>query len=237
MSFGGAFAGRWVGGMANKPAPLPPFWDPHSEGLPVVAAYRAIGADSLEASKVNLANPGTYDLTAPVGFTSPLWSKERGWYRAAGTDLWEIGVLAHSSWSFVLRVHNSPTGLYQFACGTDKTTNTSDAMAVIPNYVPGSYGTAFFNTKRAITVPEGTASGTVGIANQRCYRNGLHVATIEVNFTPTNYTRPFFLFSVNRGAVSQVNSYWGDILAFSLYSGTLDDTQMLAVSTAMAALK
>lgn len=41
-----------------------------------VAAYRAKGAGSYEASKVNLANPGTYNLTEGV---APIWNATDGW--------------------------------------------------------------------------------------------------------------------------------------------------------------
>jgi hypothetical protein len=41
-----------------------------------VAAYQAIGAASLAASKVNLANPGTYDLS---GSDDPVFDTSYGW--------------------------------------------------------------------------------------------------------------------------------------------------------------
>lgn len=41
-----------------------------------LAAYQAIGAASLAESYVNLANPGTYNLSGGV---APTWAAETGW--------------------------------------------------------------------------------------------------------------------------------------------------------------
>lgn len=45
----------------------------------VIAAYEAEGAASYAASKINLANPGTYDITNEGGGGAPTWDATKGW--------------------------------------------------------------------------------------------------------------------------------------------------------------
>lgn len=62
--------------LVSRPAEASGNWW-EVDGQTCVAAYQAIGAASLEASYVNLANPGTYDCTAPG--TAPGFDSSYGW--------------------------------------------------------------------------------------------------------------------------------------------------------------
>src|SRR4030042_426783 len=48
-----------------------------------IAAYQPKGADSYAASKVNIANPGTYNLSDGAAF--PTWAAATGWTFAAAS--------------------------------------------------------------------------------------------------------------------------------------------------------
>lgn len=60
-----------------------PWWDPLNDGASIVAAYQAISAADYAASKVNLANPGTYDITDT---TPPSWTIGAGWTFDGSTE-------------------------------------------------------------------------------------------------------------------------------------------------------
>ena len=67
-----------------------------------VAAYQAIGAESYAASKVNLANPSTYDLTDGAAY--PSWNAETGWtFSGVGQYLF-AGAYPHSNVPFTVIV-------------------------------------------------------------------------------------------------------------------------------------
>lgn len=75
-----------------------------------VAAYQAKGAASYAASKVNLANPGTYD--AIDGATAPTWNTTDGWIKTTTAPYLLTGIEPddHWNWSFIVRM-DITTGL------------------------------------------------------------------------------------------------------------------------------
>lgn len=58
-------------------------------GKTCVAAYQPIGAASLAASYVNLANPGTYDAAPGV---APTWASATGWTFNGSTQYLTTGI-------------------------------------------------------------------------------------------------------------------------------------------------
>jgi hypothetical protein len=89
--------GKLLGGAALVPWYL-------AGGIPAancVAAYAAIGAGSQALSYVNLANPGTYDLTAPVA--APTWDAGTGWKFNGTTQYLATGITPAAGWSWMVR--------------------------------------------------------------------------------------------------------------------------------------
>ena len=63
---------------AEAEASPPPWYDPLDAGWTIKGAWQGIAAASYAASKVNLPNPGTYDLYEHNTETLN-WSAEAGW--------------------------------------------------------------------------------------------------------------------------------------------------------------
>jgi len=75
-------ASHAAGGGANG------WWNNDGAISGITAAYTAIGAANVAASQVNLANPGTYDLTEFTGGQTPTFSATDGWSGWTTTKLW-----------------------------------------------------------------------------------------------------------------------------------------------------
>ena len=65
-----------------------------------VAAYQPKGAASYAASKVNLANPGTYDATDG---TAPTWDNVNGWKQTIAYQYLKTGIMATNGYSLIVR--------------------------------------------------------------------------------------------------------------------------------------
>jgi hypothetical protein len=81
------------------------WWDLNGTLTSCVAAYQAKGAASQAASYVNLANAGTYDLSAGG---SPTWDSG-GWKFGAGNYL-NTGIIPSDiTWSYIAKFSNKAT--------------------------------------------------------------------------------------------------------------------------------
>ena len=103
--------------MFAASAATPDWWDPNTEGLSVVAAWKAKGAASYAASKTNLANPETYDL---VDEAAPAWAADTGWTFNGSTQKLYANVYVDSDWSVLFQfsgVSGSTAGMSIQATG------------------------------------------------------------------------------------------------------------------------
>lgn len=237
MSFGGAFSGKWVGGQATKPAP---WW--YVAGATCAAAYRAIGATSAAASKVNLANPGTNDLSAVPYGTEPGWSAAFGWYRVGENAAWNTGVVATSEWTFLVRFSSAMPN-YANVLGVENNEGGGNHYPMLM-FTPtwdylGSF-VRFTNSYARYEVEPHVVSGVIGMAGDRAFVDGELVASGHESYTVMDYAPyPIYLFTWNdRNQMLLHNpAFGGNILALTFYTTRLTDAQVKAVSTAMAALE
>jgi hypothetical protein len=72
-----------------------------------IAAYQAKGAADYAASLVNLANPGTYNCTAPAG--NPAFDTSVGLTFGSNKYL-ATGITPGAGWSFIVDFTRSPIG-------------------------------------------------------------------------------------------------------------------------------
>lgn len=238
MSFGGAFAGKWVGGLATK---LAPWW--YVDGVVCAAAYRAVGATSAAASKVNLANPGTCDLAAVPYGVEPYWEKSRGWYRTMESAAWNTGVVATSEWTFLVRF-SSATPNYANVLGVENDEGGGNhyptlRFAPVYDYL-GSYCFLCNSYARYSQIEPHVVSGVIGMAGDRAFVDGELVASGHGSYTVMDYAPyPIYLFTWNdRNQMLLHNpAFGGNILAVAFYTTRLTDVQVKAKSAAMAALK
>lgn len=68
-----------LGRSVKRASTASTWWDLNGTITSCVLAYQAKGAASYAASKVNLANPGTYDLVVGNVGLDPIWDSAAGW--------------------------------------------------------------------------------------------------------------------------------------------------------------
>lgn len=197
------------------------------------AAYQPIGAANYAASLVNLAHPGTNDATEG---TAPAWDAVNGWQfiKAFGTylktglfpvtspignRLWSIGVrFSGVSWAG----GSSPlVGSGYFSYGLNLINDGGGGPASLNWCANGKYESAF------------VANGVMFLAGTRAYLNGLYLG--DVNWAGYDPGLELYIGCGNAWAPDRhCNAYEQAVVVYDTVVPT--DAQVIAVSTAMAAL-
>jgi len=203
------------------------WWRVAGAGSYCVGAYQAKGAASQAAAKVNLANPGTYDLTG----TDPPWSATRGFQipSATGTAYYDTGVMALPGWTIICQFGNL----------------TGSGIPVWGNYRPpagGQYGMELYpstgtqraytyGTRQAAAAPPVTA-GNMGMAGRQGYLNGAaDLLVASTTWSNADTVRVATIYLVGQWWTLGVDWYAG-----AIYNRTLTTAQMAAIAAAMAQL-
>ena len=213
-------------GMGVLEAPVPaPWWE--VAGKTCVAAYQPKGAASYAASKVNLANPGTYNVTSGLG--DPTWGATDGW-QFNGTQWLQTGVTATNSLTWLIRYANHGATTMGGIFGVEDTGNAQIVM------YPNLYGMQF-KSGGALTIlrPDDWAAGVGAASPEYGYWNGTSKGALADPLSgSTAHTIPI---GANYGRVNDLYYTQAvNILAFALYSATLTAEEIATVSAAMAAL-
>lgn len=194
------------------------------------ACYRAIGAASFAASKVNLVSGGTHDLENGAAY--PTWASGTGWsfVRTSSQYLASDFVIATGDSIFV-RIANAATGASYYGCVVGGRNNAdSNGIGINPYY--GSSQVNFTNGNSVANAPH-MVNGNLGIVATNGYKDGVSVVTLAGGHT--NTTIAAYVGCLNdRGTAT--GFYTGDILAVAHYTGALSAGQITAVVAAMAAL-
>lgn len=220
---GGNGTARQVpGGLAVSKRSYTPWW--LLGGIPAancIAAYQPKGAASYAASKVNLAIPGTYDAVEGV---APGWTAADGWIFANKRLETNITPPGAQTWSALCRFSNVSVGVSFLFGELEETTPSS--FSISPNR---STGIVFQNHGR-LDVSGGMASGVLGFSGRDCYCNGVFVG--QTTTLTANGPRSIYI------GTRHGDSYplYGNIQCLAFYNTTLTAAQVLAVSTAIAAL-
>jgi hypothetical protein len=199
-------------------------------GVPLtncVAAYQPRGAASYAASKINLANPGTYDV---VDGSAPSWDAVNGW-KFVSTHYLTTGITPVAGWSYICRT-----------CWTDSP----------PLYIWGQAGNGtnsitymrlsgfnLFYSNGSETNDNSLALGTInvfrvlGIAGQARYVDGIKAGVDCPAWTGGNNA-----LEINIGALGadDVTKYRGNIQTLAIYNTILTEAQMQAIGTEMISL-
>lgn len=195
----------------------------------VIAVYQPIGAASLAASYTNLANPGTYDATAPG--VAPNWTAADGWI-FTGTQHVRQPITFQQGYTFLIRFSNWTAQPILNA----RDTVAAQFLYLLPSlgapsnhyFQLGAAGRQFFTTP-------GITSGVLGIAGNtaKCYRDGSYEGVVS---SPQwqQYPAYFAAQNFNGTAVGTFASTY--IQAWAIYDTELWAAQISAVSAAMAAL-
>lgn len=180
-----------------------------------VAAYQPIGAESLAASYVNLANPGVYDAAPGVAPTLGA-----GGWNASGAEYLTTGITPSSGWSAIALFSNAQAS--SSICGN----------AGVPRFYlwpsNGGITRVYGYGNAANSVAGAQTSGVMAMAASKCYLNGNFDGTAG---TWSGTSGVFYLL-----ASEPAEKFIGTVAAVAIYSSTLDAAQVEAVSAAMAAL-
>jgi len=193
-------------------------------GKTCAAAYQPKGAASYAASKINLANPGTYDATEG---TAPSWDAGNGWkFDHTNSEYLNTGVVPNNDWTMIAQFSDHIAGIGDYRlCGQNSSTNQPHFMG--PNY----WGTKRFVNGLHLDAGAGALSGNIALAGMNGYFNGASVGTITgAGFTGVG--RTIWIGSGNPTA-SFTTVY---IQAWAVYSGTLSAAEIAVLAAAMAAL-
>lgn len=189
------------------------------------AAYQAIGAASLSASYTNLANPGTNDAAPGL---APTWASATGWTFNGTSQYLTTGVtpVNDQTWSLMVR-YTMPGTSTGFLLGAF---SGSAYYALQPNYPDNNL---YYENGSYLGVSPRLASGVVGFAGNKGYRNGsADSGTIP---TATGTLPAVFIGCLNSGG-SPAYYHAASIQAVAIYNTALTSAQVSAISTAAAAL-
>lgn len=209
-----------------------PWYDPLGDGT-CVAAYNALGAANIATSQINIANPGTYDLTA-VNAT-PNWDTDDGWSKNGASSAWSTGITTStSSWSFVVRFADAPFGNgYPF--GVSSGPGHPDQVGAIPNWNVAGWRTNWYNSSW-LNDATATPTGVLGIAGERCFRNGAYVGNVTT-WNAATYGYSIYLLDLNDGGQALPhNPFYGKVQAFCVHNTQISDDRMYHIYTRIAAL-
>jgi len=198
-----------------------------------VAAYQPKGAASYAASKINLANPGTYDATEGV---APSWDVATGWAFNGSTMYLETGIVPSASdWSFIVQFANSVAVSGWDCCmGCSSTDGVTCHCMIYPRYSTTARGYA--NGSLVKTVAAGVmTAGNMGFAAQTAYLNGVAEAGAISGWTLGAVAVDVYFGMLHRNA-TRTDKYKGDIIAAAIYNATLTPAQVAAIAARMAAL-
>jgi len=189
-----------------------------------VAAWQPIGAASLAASYLNLVTPGTYDAApgvAPVLHANG-WTANNSAFLTTG--LVPDGI----DWTVLVRII-SVTNTLHAIMGVYHSATQALMIRRVADDVNYYNGGGVYDGGGAFP------TGVLGVAGKNTYRDGIDTADIAAS--GTNPTGEIFIMAYNNGAGSPVAKLQsGYIAAMAVWDSTLTAPQVLAVSTAMAAL-
>lgn len=202
-------------------------------GKTCVAAYQPIGAASLAASYVNLANPGTYDAAPGV---APTWASATGWTFNGSTQYLTTGITPprDQTWSLLVRYVEpnwSSTG-WESLMGSFSTYGGYSGFLVQGRDAIGLHfwtGTTYNNAFSVLPL-----TGVFGFAGTNSYLDGVPGQTTASGPATGNHLSLWIGGLNSSGALAQ--PVGGSILACAVYSDTLTAGEVATLSAAMAAL-
>jgi hypothetical protein len=211
-----------------------------------LAAYQPKNASSYAASKMNIANPGTNDLSDGAAF--PTWASATGWtFNGALSQLLVINsaIISAAPLSMVCRFYadNATGTLILLSIGdTDVDSffriDLRGAVAGDPIYAmtnQGGVGGHAATTSGFTALTWYTTAAIYSSATSRAvYINGGSKGTDATNVTPANLDNT--TIGVCKANNTLAGYMFGKIAACAFYNIALSDAQVLALHNAMVAI-
>jgi len=195
-----------------------------------IAAYRAKGVESQARSYVNLANPGTHDITATI---APTWDVTSGWIFNGSTQYLITDILFSSFYTVIIRLSNgtlknwaSPFGQYNSGAATGY---LIAQYAGVTRYWYGT--TCSINTSNVVAVVSDSTNHTFAMNNYYFFYDGLQQGT-ESN-SGNLYAYPNYIGCLNLNGSGASNHMASYTQAFAVYDTILTPAQILELSNAM----
>jgi len=186
-------------------------------------AYQPKGAADYAASKVNLANPGTYNATESTSTIA--WTTETGWDNTATGRYMKTGF---SDW---LREYSLIIKFSDIASGTYLLGDNDNCLYIRTGGRVANYGEGANKSSTFIAITDFT-SGVMAISDRTAYKDKVAYGS-ALQESANDLTAEIFLFGGYLGGSYVV---LGKIQAFALYKITLTGTQVGLLGTAMNAL-
>ncbi len=186
-----------------------------------VAVYQPLGAANLEASYINLANPGTNDAVG-VGTSAPSWAVGTGWTFDGSNDYLSTGIVPTTSYSVLMRV----SGITYI----NETLFSSDDLHFAIRPRAGGATVTYYNGGNSQGITMSDTSGVFGLVGFSAYFNGV----LKNSITPASYTNVSEIFIMANSSLSLFQQ--GSIQAMAIYDNTLSTSEVAAVTDAMSNL-
>jgi hypothetical protein len=204
---GGAAASWWLAGGVSA--------------ANCIAAYQAKGVASYAASKVNLANPGTYDATDN---TAPAWDTSTGWTFNGVTNSRYLTIAYASTalHSIIIRLSGISASKSRVIASAGYAN-----LHIYPGYIDGKVYLRGYSSS-GVSVSTVYTQGVFCVVPGGGYIDGVSAGTYSHDASGD-------ITSFEIGRYNQY--YWeGNILALAVYKATLTADQVAAITTVMNAL-
>lgn len=198
-----------------------------------IAVYQPIGAASLEASYVNLVNPGTFDAAPGV---APTHLPATGWGFNGTTQYLLTGIVPtnNQQWAMVIRFSESQ-GVNSYLAGVRMPT-PDQAFAISPRLDAGGANRIYALNGGSVFSSPSLLGGVLAVAADRIYRNGTDEGVSISAPTADPITAQIHIGARNNNGVN-VFYFRGNIQAVAIYPTSTDHAAWVpAVSAAMVAL-
>jgi hypothetical protein len=198
-------------------------------GKTCVAAYQAVGAADYAGSLVNLANPGTLDLTEG---SAPSWDAQLGWSFNGSTQYLDTGYNDPTGCTVIVRFANATLGGGGRAmCGS---IDDHGGILIACYWWASSVVLSASQSESKISSATTSDKGVWALAARDFYQGGVNQDSLSSHYSTSSNT-------IAIGCARQPNGtpnafYAGDILAVAIYSDTLTAGQVADVSDKMAHL-
>lgn len=209
------------------------WWDLNGTITSCVVAYQPKGAASYAASKINLANPGTYN--AADGAAYPSWAANTGWTFNGSSQFLKTGYIpsAGANLSVFVRANQDSSGTGINTIIGQHATSSPYNGVLVRLFGTSSYNRYTNDGMSPLINTKTTGDHVIGVAGREGFLDGTSEGTfsdLAQDFAPydlyigaTHYSTPIQFFK-------------GNIYAIAIYESVLTSSQVSALATAMNAL-
>ncbi len=229
-SFGRVFSPTFQPSSQAAAAAGGGWWDLNGALSSCIVAYQAKGAASYAASKVNLANAGTYNATDD-GTNYPAWNTSTGWTFDGSNDYLNTNIKAGStSWSYIIKFSNAGADNYRRWWGARD--GASGNQVGLENRVGN---TTFYvmngsnATNQTNITADDLSAGWLAICGNKFY-----AASGIKNNNLTQGTLPDMVLFI--GKANNLNPKSITVQAFAIYNEEISAANIASIGAAMAAL-